>query len=246
MKIRNDFVTNSSSSSFIIGKHDDTTVTIDSVFQMIRTLHIEFKECQERLQQLSGCTNSIHRSVFSNSFSYDTASDGPVLLFGEQYEADKFDRSHIHHATIIVAPALYDQLNSFCDEHDTCDWYFEYSDDEIDGWWDRCETYEDYLAECKAQDILPPFVIADFSNPVLDTPLLDDTTDSGNWILHYYHSHDSDRILRRIQNKQIPEEQACLYLLGKICVYANECHHFYEYIADQLAKQSTYYSKHMG
>ena len=38
MKIRNGFVTNSSSSSFIIGKANDNTVTIDSVYQEIKEL----------------------------------------------------------------------------------------------------------------------------------------------------------------------------------------------------------------
>lgn len=48
MKIRNGFVTNSSSSSFIIGKANDNTVTIDSVYQEIKEFYKQYyKSCSE-------------------------------------------------------------------------------------------------------------------------------------------------------------------------------------------------------
>jgi hypothetical protein len=48
LKIRNGFVTNSSSSSFIIGKANDNTVTIDSVYQEIKEFYKQYyKSCSE-------------------------------------------------------------------------------------------------------------------------------------------------------------------------------------------------------
>ena len=48
MKIRNGFVTNSSSSSFIIGKANDNTVTIDSVYQEIKEFYKQYyKSCSD-------------------------------------------------------------------------------------------------------------------------------------------------------------------------------------------------------
>ena len=42
MKKRNDFVTNSSSSSYIIGKTEDTTVTKEVVYQLVKRLYREW------------------------------------------------------------------------------------------------------------------------------------------------------------------------------------------------------------
>ena len=41
MKIRSDFVTNSSSSSFIIGRHDDD-ITVDAVFNIMKGLYQDY------------------------------------------------------------------------------------------------------------------------------------------------------------------------------------------------------------
>ena len=49
MKIRTDFVTNSSSSSFIIGKHDED-ITVDTVFNMLKGLYQEYLDKRDALK----------------------------------------------------------------------------------------------------------------------------------------------------------------------------------------------------
>lgn len=56
LKIRNGFVTNSSSSSFIIGKANDNTVTIDSVYQEIKEFYKQYyKSCSEMYSYVEEC-----------------------------------------------------------------------------------------------------------------------------------------------------------------------------------------------
>ena len=50
MKIRTSFVTNSSSSSFIIGRHDED-VTVNIVFNMLKTLYKEYLNKKDKFKE---------------------------------------------------------------------------------------------------------------------------------------------------------------------------------------------------
>ena len=54
-----------------------------------------------------------------------------------------------------------------------------------------------------------------------------------------------DAIVERIQKEDIKPESACLYLLGKYCVFSEDCF-IPTVVADILSEQSNYSCNHMG
>ena len=257
MKIRTDFVTNSSSSSFIIGKKDDD-VTIDTVYQKIRELYIS------------------HGKSYNEMIDY-AMKKYPVTLEngdidGVAYKEliwDKNDKSYNDFDHLEVCWDLEDKFG--------CDMYSRLCDEK----WLDCKTYQEYQdywidvmeSSDKGWHPYAPFTIFDYSQniPVIFLHYGKDglkyNNDRGNsidenlnWYFNYIEDafkgikYDDSMYIERgryelyqkmIETEKIPEDKACLYLLGKICV-ESECGYMPEYVVNGLRKISQFSCNHMG
>lgn len=48
-----------------------------------------------------------------------------------------------------------------------------------------------------------------------------------------------------LKGKDVPEDKACLYLLGRICIHS-ECGYIPDYVVEKLSGISEYSCNHMG
>ena len=256
MKVRNGFVTNSSSSSFVIGKIGDATITVDAVYKKIKSFYDEYYAKGRTL-----CSYIDQTPYFGVKYHRDPETNHIIFEFDRnmKYSEEAALESNLKQNFGI---SIYDMFPVY--EWSHCDTYKEYED-----YWLK-KMFEDQSWGCHA-----PFTIGDFSQKTITwlhfKAKKDDTVHDCGFnsdVLLWYYPYMEEAIeglscnecnmhgccdeyeceeCKAVLGKHpdIIDDNACILLLGRICIYS-ECGYIPEGIVDRISDISEFYCNHMG
>lgn len=249
MKCRKGFVTNSSSSSFIIGMADDDSVTKDVVFELIRDLYRDyFKNRDNAIQFLKENHIKCYYNKEKGSFNIE-------------YNMDKFQEIN----NIIINSFDISLLDRF--DYDigwlSCNSYQEYEEYWIEKAKEGKEEGKYYPAPFNIFDYIKDDFIKESTSE--HSIKIDKTEHS--WILRYYYpasdyfydeslscencckkewckdeiKKNCEQARERIKKENIQPNKLCEVLLGKICVLSVSGRMPFA-IEEQLGELSNFFS----
>ena len=230
MKLRTDFVTNSSSSSFIISKTNEIN-NVEKLFQHLKVLYSNWIHNKE--QMIEFCKNS-------KEFIVTTDEDGEISIksiYGYKNDEAR-DKSH----------KLCEILNEkfgmdYWDNLNYCTNWLSY------------DSYEDYINGTKDEPYISyykkPFEIYNFSD--ISEKNTEDINSIISWYFPCYDYETSESscewcgkkgtdLCKKLQSKK---EDVLVTDFGNVCVFS-ESGYIPDFVRNELEKICTFHCNHMG